>query len=166
MDRCPRQSAYSGNQFFAFQLTRLIGGRAAHQLRERRRACHRRHAAFGAKADFVNPPARYFKSEFENIATSGILNLNRSIRRIQNARIARMLKVIENLRRVHAPTVVLPTRHSGEGAPSFAVFPRRGKARTSVRLANYATSCCAAARAGCASRISATRNKSVSKARK
>ena len=67
-------------------------------LRQRRSARHRRHAALRPEANLCDPPLRNFHRELQNIAAGRILDPRRRIRIGNRSRVARVLKMIENLR--------------------------------------------------------------------
>ena len=98
--------------------------------------------AINVETNFNDPPLRDFHCQLQSIATGRILDPCGCIRIGQRSRVARMLKMIENLRGIHCSW--LPVQRALE-------FPFAASALACV--------CCA-------SRISVTKKRSASSARK
>jgi hypothetical protein len=96
-----RQTADSLHHFFPAQSAGCCHGSSLHQMCERRTASHGGNAAFGQKTDFRDMAVRNLYAQFQNIAASWIFDLHGCVRISQFARVARILKVIEKLRRIH-----------------------------------------------------------------
>ena len=96
-----RQTAYSLHQLFPAQSPGCFNGSSLHQLRKRRTASHSGNASFGQKTDFCNLSVLNPHAQFQNIAASRILDLHDCVGIGNFTRVARILKVIEKLRRIH-----------------------------------------------------------------
>ena len=101
MDRSLRQTSDSLHQFFPPQYASGCHTSSLHQLRERRSASHRGNTSLGEKTDFHDTAICNPHAQFQNIAARWIFELHRCIRIHHFARVTRILKVIEKLRRIH-----------------------------------------------------------------
>ena len=100
-----RQPTNPQDQFFPADAPCLLNGSTIDQFGYRRAARHRRHASFGEKANVSDPVTLQLQRKFQNIPARGVFQLRRGIRLRDLARITRVLKVIEEFRRVHSVIV-------------------------------------------------------------
>ena len=103
-----RQTADSLHQFFPTQSPGFLHAFSLHQFCECRTASHSGNASFGKKTDFLHMAVRNFHAQFQNVAASWIFDLRGCVRIDDLARVARMLEVIEKLRRIHCENCNLP----------------------------------------------------------
>jgi L-methionine (R)-S-oxide reductase len=96
-----RQTANRLHNFFRPKFARTFHGPSLHQFGQRRTASHRGHTSFGEKADFLDASIRNSYGELQDVAACRILHLNTRIRVGDVARISWMLKVIQELGRIH-----------------------------------------------------------------
>jgi len=90
------------DQLFAAHPPRFFYGSAFGQLAKRRRASHGGNAPFSSEADLRNAAAFEFQREFQNVSARRVFELRAGIRVFDHARMARVLKMIEEFGRVHA----------------------------------------------------------------
>jgi hypothetical protein len=96
-----RYAAYNPNKFFPAQSAGFFYRSSLHQFREYRTASHGRNASLREKTDFRDVPVRDPHAQFQNIAARWIFDLHGRVRIGDFARVARMLEVIQKLRRIH-----------------------------------------------------------------
>lgn len=96
-----RQPTDGAHQEFSVESSRLPDRVALNKLSECRSAGHGTYTAFGKEADLLNAVARKFEGELEDIATCWILNLHGRVGIGDEAGVAGMLEVVENLWGVH-----------------------------------------------------------------
>lgn len=65
-------------------------------------ACDGGNASLGKKTDFADMAAEYFCTQFEDVSADRILPAHTDISIGQFTRVARVLEVLQELRRVHA----------------------------------------------------------------
>jgi len=103
-----RQPTHSQYQFFPAQSPGCFHSFSLHQLRDRRTASHSRNAPFGQKTDFCDMAVRNLQAQFQNIAAGWIFELYGCVRIGNLARVPGILKMIEQLRRIHPRIVTWP----------------------------------------------------------
>lgn len=96
-----RQAAHGAHDISALELERLIHTHAARQFGKRGTAGNGGHAAFGAKANLGDAAGIKLQCQFQNIAAGGVFHARGSIGAGNVARIARVLKMIENFCGIH-----------------------------------------------------------------
>jgi len=97
-----RQAADRGNHIVTPQLQAFPRRLSSDQFGERRGASHGRDASLGLKSNISDLAALQFQGQADDIPADRILDLGRAIGVGEIARIARILKVIEQLRGIHA----------------------------------------------------------------
>jgi len=102
VSRSRRQTANGRDYILPTQFASFLQRTAANQLGESRAACHGRHASFGLEARLSDAAVADFQCKPEYVSTGGILNLRGCIRVADIACIARVLEMIEKLRRIHS----------------------------------------------------------------
>lgn len=106
-----RRNASDGAQNLLTSQERGRGKRlSADQFGERRPTGDGGNAALSLKSDFGDNSVIHESCEFQNVPACGILELNRGVVVGKNTGVARVLEMIEELRRVHGDIVgVVPT---------------------------------------------------------
>ena len=112
-------------QLLPAELAGLLDGLALDQLGEGRSAGYRRNTAFGAKTDFGDAPVfrlcrsqllcRFFRpfqlqGELQNISANRVLELRGGVGSFHRTGVAGLLKVIEQLARIHRAIVMRGAR--------------------------------------------------------
>jgi len=100
-----RQASDCGNQIIAPQLANFRDRFSAYQLRQRRPAGHGRYASFGLESDLLDAAILYFQAQTNNVPANRVLDFSTRIGIRNVARMARILKVIEQLRGIHGQIV-------------------------------------------------------------
>jgi len=95
------QTANRAHQLISTQLLRLVYRSPTHKLRHSGSAGHRGHATLCAKANLRNPSLRNLHCKFQNIAAGWILDSRGRVCIRHRSCVARVLKMVENLRRIH-----------------------------------------------------------------
>ena len=95
-------ATHLANQLFPAHLLRFFDGLAFDQFGEGRPTCHCRHASLGAKTDVRDLPPCQLGRKFQNISTGRIFHLRRGVRSFDVACVARVLKMIQQFRRIHS----------------------------------------------------------------
>jgi len=96
-----RNAADCVDQLVARYRSGLCEGLVADEFSEGRCAGDGRNASFRLKTDVGNRALGNCGSEFQDIAASGVLELYRGMRFMENAGVARVLEMIEELRGIH-----------------------------------------------------------------
>jgi iron complex transport system substrate-binding protein len=105
-----RKTAEFADQLIASDNRSLGEVLATNQLGEGRSAGDGGNAALSLKSDFGDNSVIHESCEFQDVAARGVLELNRGVWVVENTGVARVLEMIEELRRVHADIVgVVPT---------------------------------------------------------
>jgi len=135
MSRCWRQASNRCNQRVALQRERLAHASSCNQFCQSRSAGHRRHATLGFESDLSDPPSAHLQSQPQHVSTNRIFNVRYCVGGRKLPGIARILKVIEQLGRIHAVEIVTAQgrpfcqrRHPGRCRPSGGAkdLPRQG----------------------------------------
>lgn len=105
-----RETAKFAEQLIASHSGSGCHGLTTNQFGERRSAGDGGNAALGLKTDFGDYSVVHPSGKFQDVAACGILELNRGVGVGKNTGVARVLEMIDELRRVHGDIVgVLPT---------------------------------------------------------
>jgi len=100
-----RQAAHCGDHVFAPQCASLRRSLSYDEFGQSRSASHCRNASLRLESGLDDPSACHFQAESNYVAAHRVLDLASRIGVGQIARMPRILKVIEKLRRVH-PSIV------------------------------------------------------------
>ena len=103
-------SADSLEQLLPADFPRLIGRLAFRQLCDGRSASQRGNAAFGAKTNVRDAIPFQFESEFEHVTADGVLHLHDGVWRLDFSGVSWILKMVEQLCRIHKLIVMRPPR--------------------------------------------------------
>lgn len=106
MAGCFRQAADFAFQVFPVDLLGIAYVFANHQLGESGPACHRRDASLGPKANIGDAISLQPQAKLENIAAYGVFQPRARIGRFDRSRVSRILKMVQDFRRVHRPIVM------------------------------------------------------------
>src|SRR5271169_1629060 len=106
MRRRLRQAADCRDQGLAVQRSSFVHGPPGHQFGQSRGARHRRHASLGLESNFRNASRINFQRQTKYVSTSRILDLRRGVSVRNFPRVARILKMIKQLSRVHTVEIV------------------------------------------------------------
>jgi hypothetical protein len=87
------------------QPARVIQAASLQQISQGRSTCHGGHASLRFVANLDQPAILNLGRETQYIAANGILNLGGRIRLLQFASMPPVLKIPEQLRRIHGPIV-------------------------------------------------------------
>src|SRR5579872_202538 len=117
MGRGRRKASDRANQIIAPQLASFGNRFSAHQLRQRRPAGHRRYASFGLEPDLLDPAILYLQAQTNDVPADWVLDFSARIGIRNVARMAWILKVIEQLRGIHSQIV------NGRRSPTSAQDP-------------------------------------------
>ena len=101
MARCLRQTTDGMREIFSGQLAGLFRRLIEHHFGERGRAGHSRDAPFGFESNLSDPAIPELQTQADYVSTDGILQLDHCVRIGKVTCVARILKIIEQLRRVH-----------------------------------------------------------------
>ena len=109
----------------------LVRRLASRQLGHHRGAGHGRHASFGAKSDLGDATGLHLDREFQDVAADRIFHPHLRVRAAQLPGISGVLKMVEELRRVHGCGLIcesfLPL-----GLPPRAAKQSRGSGRAAL----------------------------------
>lgn len=104
--RSLRQAAHRGDERVAFEGSSFAQSLPIHQFSQSRCAGHRGHASLGLESDLRNAPRLDFQSQTKYISASRVLNLRHGVGVRNFAGVARILKMIEQLRGIHTVQIV------------------------------------------------------------
>jgi len=95
------EATEAAHQFFTTELASLSHCSSLHQSRQCRPAGNGWNAAFGKKANFGDETVLNSQRQFQNIPASRIFNLGRCVGIGDFSGVSRVLKMVEDLDRVH-----------------------------------------------------------------
>ena len=110
MRRSFRQATDRLYQLFPAQFARFFQSLSLHQFRKERSAGHGRHTSLGAKAEFRDAAIRDSQRQLQNVAAGRIFELDRYVGIGDLTSIARVLKMIEKLGRIHLKIVTVSSQ--------------------------------------------------------
>src|SRR5207247_6446836 len=97
-------------QLFPAQFARFVQSSPLHKFCEQRAAGHGGHASLGEKANFRNAAIRNPQCELKNVTAGRILELDGYVGIGDLTSIARVLKMIEKLGRIHLKIVTVSSQ--------------------------------------------------------
>jgi hypothetical protein len=97
------QATQCFDQRFTGEISGFLYGFANHQFGQGGTTCHRWNAAFRPEAHVADSTGRYLRGETEDVAAGRVLNLDRRVGVVDFARVARVLKMVQDLSGIHLP---------------------------------------------------------------